>query len=379
MSSKIKLKHKLQEVRKKIDEIDTRLRELVAQRIKLLDKIAKVKSKLHIGVYDEKRELKIINNAVRHANQIGLDPIFAQSLMKVLINYTRRKERVLHRIYKKKILKRKLIVGILGPRGTFTEDAAMAYFPAAIELKSFQTIPEIFDAVEEGEISHGVVAIENSLEGSIGITLDSLLETDAKISGEIILPVIHCLAAKPGTKLENIKTIISHPHALAQVQQFIKNKFPKIELRQGLSTAEAAKFVSQSKSKNIAAICSKTAAKLYGLNVLAENIQEGDNITRFIILSKFDQKFTGDDKTSIVFGLKANRPGELYKILKEFAIRNINLTKIESRPSKRALGDYFFFVDMEGHAQERVIAEAFKNVRKKIAFLKVLGSYPKSK
>ncbi|MCS4541012.1 MAG: prephenate dehydratase [Euryarchaeota archaeon] len=375
-----KLSQKLEEIRRKIDSIDFQIRELIAQRIQLLYDIKKIKTKLRMEVYDEKRELEIIDKAIEHAKQLGIDPEFAQSLTRVLINYARRKEHLLHRQYKPRVKtkRKKLLVAILGPRGTFTEEAARYYFTDTIELKSFLTIPEIFNAVEEEKVEHGVVAVENSLEGSIGITLDSLLETNAKIYGEIVLPIIHCLAAKPNAKFENIKTIISHPQALAQTHQFLKGRFPRAELKQSPSTAEAAKSVAEGFTKDIAAICSKTAARLYGLKTLAESIQDGENFTRFIVLSKTGQKRVKNSKTSVVFGLKSNRPGELYRALGEFAARNINLTKIESRPSKRALGDYFFFVDMEGYVREPIIEEALRSLEKKVAFLKVLGSYPKA-
>lgn len=257
-------------------------------------------------------------------------------------------------------------IGYLGPKGTFTEEAAIKLKKfEKCKLLSFDSIVEVLDAVDKNKIDKGVVPIENSIEGSVGITLDLLaFEYNLCIYREIIIPINHCLITNKGVKLSDIEVICSHPHSLAQCRKFIEKLGLKIRSFQ--STAAAAKFI---KGKlNYAAIAPKRAAKLYNLHVIQENIQDyKNNFTRFIVVAKRDHEFTGDDKTSIVFSLE-DKPGRLYEVLKEFAKRNINLTKIESRPLKLGLGRYIFFLDFEGHRKENKIVDVLDAVSKKNAF-----------
>ncbi|MEM2924169.1 MAG: prephenate dehydratase [Methanocellales archaeon] len=265
-----------------------------------------------------------------------------------------------------------MIIGILGPEGTFSEKAAKTWRRNA-KLKYFDDIPEIFKEVSEGRINFAIVPIENSLEGSVIATLNLLLEFDLKIAGEIVIPIDHCLLSKG--KLTNIKVIVSHPQALAQCSKFLRMKFPNVELRAVGSTAHAAKLAME--FEEVAAVASEEAGRKYGLNVLMRDIQnERENYTRFVILARGVPKPGIKNKTSIVVHLKENRPGALYEFLGVFAKRNINLTKIESRPSKKALGDYLFFIDFEGYIKDRVVVEALDEARGMVDWLKILGSYP---
>lgn len=230
------------------------------------------------------------------------------------------------------------------------------------------------ESVSNGETSLGIVPIENSIEGPVGITLDSLAHKfDLKIYKEIIIPINQNLIVNPGTRMEDIEDVYSHSQAIAQCQEFIREH--GIQPHYAVSTARASKDIIGHKNK--AAIGNKVAAELYGLEILMPNIQDVDNNeTRFVVVSKQDHEPTGNDKTSIIFSIYEDKPGGLYDILGIFQKNNINLTKIESRPSKKGLGKYLFFVDFNGHKNEEVIQNILDEIGEKTYFLKVLGSYP---
>ncbi len=269
-------------------------------------------------------------------------------------------------------------VGVLGPRGTYAELAARSHFGEKIEVMLYPMITDVAEAVARGDIQVGVIPIESLREGSVGEALDALAWTDIKIQAEVVVPISHSLLGVPGAKLVKITQVLSHPQALAQCREFLRKNLPKAELIEMTSTAKAAEQVGKLKQPHMAAIGPKALANLYGLEVLHDDIQSGEmNTTRFLCLAKEDSKPTGRDKTSIVFYTTQDRSGILHEILGEFAVRNINLTKIESRPSKKALGDYLFFIDFEGHREDAKVKEALEGVKRKTAMLKVLGSYPK--
>ncbi len=272
------------------------------------------------------------------------------------------------------IVKTIMILGLLGPEGTFSEKAANKWDPTA-ELRYFESVSDVVKAVVDEYVDYGVVPIENSLEGSVGVTLDALIEYDVKIAGEVVVPIRHCLLAKG--KISEIRAILSHPQALAQCRHSIKNRFGEIEMIEMMSTALAAKRASE--SKEMAAIASEKSAAKYGLNILLRDLQnQKENYTRFIVIGKITPEPTSKDKTSVVVYLQKDRPGALYKMLGELASRNINLTKIESRPTKKALGDYLFYIDLEGHIMDEKVQEALKAVEIEAGMLRVLGSYPKA-
>ena len=269
-------------------------------------------------------------------------------------------------------------VGILGPRGTYTEIAARKHFGEDIEPVTYTLITDVAEAVEEGEVPLGVIPIESLREGTIGETLDALAWLDIKVNAEIVLKIIHHLLGVEGADLDGIKQVLSHPQALAQCRKFTREKLPDAEMISVTSTAKAAKQVSKMREPYMAAIGSDGLADLYDLEILQEDIQTGkEDETRFVCIGKEDNEATGEDKTSIVFYTKQDRPGILHEILQEFAKRKINLTKIESRPSKEALGDYLFFVDLEGHRTDEPVKEALDSIEPKVATLKIIGSYPK--
>ncbi len=229
-------------------------------------------------------------------------------------------------------------------------------------------------SVADGESEYGIVPIENSIEGPVGITLDSLAHKfDLKIYNEIIIPINQNLIVNPGATMSDIEDVYSHSQAIAQCQEFIQKN--KIQPHYAVSTANAAKNIVGDKTK--AAIGNSKAAELYNLEILKANIQDTDNNeTKFVVLSKEDHEPTGADKTSIIFSIYEDKPGGLYNILGIFQKNDINLTKIESRPSKKGLGKYLFFVDFEGHRNDAVIENIIKEIDKNTYFLKILGSYP---
>jgi prephenate dehydratase len=262
-------------------------------------------------------------------------------------------------------------IGFFGPAGTFTEKAA---FLLQGETVAFDTITEVFDAVESGKVDVGVVPIENSIEGSVGLTLDLLVhQYSLKIKREIVLPISHHLLLNPDADLEDIEVVYSHSQALSQCRKFLEKM--GVAVSAVSSTAAAAELILG--NKNAAAIGTPRAAEIYGLKIAAENIQDHrNNTTRFVVVDQDDYPPTGKDKTSVVFYLLKDRPGGLYDILGEFARAKVNLTKIESRPSKEKLGSYIFFVDLEGHRKDREIENVLNNIKSKVGYIKVLGSYP---
>ncbi|MDR3290695.1 MAG: prephenate dehydratase [Methanobrevibacter sp.] len=261
-------------------------------------------------------------------------------------------------------------IAFLGPKGTFTHEVASSL---GENLSSYCSISSVLKAVENKKCDVGIVPIENSIEGPVGITLDLLVHSKLFIQGEIIFPINHNLIAKKGNKISDIKYVYSHSQALAQCQNYLENRGMKPLFT--LSTAAATKLIAE--KDNSAAIGSLKAAQLYDLNVLDKNIQDMDNNeTRFIVLSRDKALKSENNKTSILFETYQDSPGELYYILGFFANNNINLTKIESRPSKEGLGKYIFFVDFEGHEDDKKIKEILGEIKIRTYFMKVLGSYP---
>lgn len=271
------------------------------------------------------------------------------------------------------MMKRGKKIGYLGPEGTFSQEAVLTIAKNYTELIAFSTIINIFESLENGEIDEAVVPIENSTEGSVLITLDALTHFDVKIKKEIILPIQQNILLQKGQKLDNITLICSHQQALAQCRNYI-NKLGK-QVHATESTANAARYVTE--ISTAAVIGSKSLAQKYNLEVIDTNIQDyQNNVTRFCLLSDCDEEVpTGNDKTSIIISLKDDKPGGLYTVLKEFATNKINLTKIESRPSKEGMGKYIFYIDFEGHHKEDKIRETTTKLEEKVKFMKILGSY----
>jgi prephenate dehydratase len=274
-------------------------------------------------------------------------------------------------------------VAFLGPPGTFSEEALLSQPDlAAAKPVAIRSITEVITEVDQGRAELGVVPIENAIEGSVTATLDTLAfeaSPDVLIQREIVLPIDMHLCAPPGTRLTDITTVVSIPHATAQCRDWLSRKLPGVAVEAANSTAEAARVVASTKptGKTVrASISNALAAKLYGLDILAEDIEDHpDNETRFVVIGAGIPPRTGHDKTTIVVFQSQDRPGSLLDILGEFAVRAVNLTKLESRPTKRGLGHYCFFMDCEGHICDELVADVLRNLAAKHT-VRFLGSYP---
>ncbi|MCW4015557.1 MAG: prephenate dehydratase [Candidatus Bathyarchaeota archaeon] len=268
-------------------------------------------------------------------------------------------------------------VAFQGELGAYSERAVYSFFGQSAEVKPCESFDDVFENVKNGNINYGVVPIENSVEGSVNRTYDLFLEYDLKVCGEIIIKVSHCLIAHKGTRINQIKTVYSHPQALAQCRKFLEQH--KLKAISTFDTAGSVKMIKEENLMDAAAIASERAAQIYDMPILAREIQDTkNNSTRFFVLDKQDSPYSGEDKTSIIFATKSI-PGALYKILGEFADRNINLTKIESRPTKQTPWEYHFYLDFEGHRTDKQCQEALESIKDKTVFTKILGSYKAAK
>jgi chorismate mutase/prephenate dehydratase len=267
-------------------------------------------------------------------------------------------------------------IAFQGERGAFSEDAAAMLFGKDVDFLPCMRLKEVFEFVSRDRVEFGVVPLENSQAGSINDTYDLLLAYPLNMFAEAILKVSHCLMALPGEKLADIATIYSHPQALAQCDEFLSRL--TADIVPTYDTAGSAKMIKEKKLRNCAAVASKRAADLYGLEILALEIETNvNNYTKFVAISKQKAEPAQRNKTSLVFAVE-HEPGSLYEILGVFATRNINLTKLESRPSRTKPWEYVFYADFEGHQNGQVYQEAIRELQTKAAFVKILGSYPQA-
>lgn len=264
-------------------------------------------------------------------------------------------------------------VGYLGPEGTFSNEAVLKVSGTDSLIVPFDSIWDVFEALVCDEIDEAVLPIENSTEGSVSITLDALSKYDLKIKAELYLPIKHNLLVQKGKTLSDIRVICSHSQALAQCRTYLNNLH--IPVHSMPSTSNAARYVTE--LSTAAAVGNEILSRKYNLEILEHDIQDYDNnVTRFVVVSKVDvEEIVPDSKTSIIIALNGDRPGGLYEVLRVFALNHINLTKIESRPSKQGIGKYIFFIDFEGHRNETHIVETLDAIEEKVKFFKILGSY----
>lgn len=272
-------------------------------------------------------------------------------------------------------------IGYLGPEGSFSHEAASRWAGrqgGGTVLEAFGDLPSLFSAAERGSVAQAVCPLENSLEGSVTLSLDLWLHESTLVQvGEIVLEVRQWLLARPGVQLHQIERILSHPQALAQCRRTLRSLLPGAAIEHAPSTAEAARRVAAS-DRPWAAVASGEAAARYGLAVAFGPVQDGDpNATRFGVLARGWPQPTGHDRTSLVVGSLSDRPGLLRDLLAEFADRGINLSRIESRPSREGMGRYLFLIDLEGHASEPPVAAALAAVRRHVGYFRLLGSYPR--
>jgi len=352
----------LEDLRRKIDETDAKIVELIAERIRSAEQIGREKRKQGKQIEDAEREQRVLENVRRVAGEQNISVERIESIYRQIVTISKSVEGIL--------------VAFQGEIGAYSEEAAFHFFGPSIQVKPCESLDDVFRVVEQGETHFGVVPIENSLEGSISRVYDLLLDSSLRVWSETELRVIHCLIASPAARLDLVKRVYSHPQALGQCRAFLKHL--DCELIPTYDTAGSVKMIKEQGITDGAAIAGTRAAEIYGMKILAREIEDNpNNFTRFFILAKQDSPPTGNDKTSIVFSVK-HKPGSLYEFLKELSDRNINLTKIESRPTRQRPWEYNFYLDFDGHHEDETSREALASLEKTSLFLKVLGSYPKA-
>ena len=354
-------KRQLKALREKIQSIDEKIVRLINKRAEEVVKIGEIKEKLGEDFYHPGQE-KAVYDRIRALNK---GPIGQQALQA---------------IYREVMsgclaLEKKLIIAYLGPPATFTHQAALSRFGTSVEYLAAPSINDVFSEVETDHADYGVVPIENSTEGAINNTLDMFVTSNARICAEIFLRICHSLMARKGSKAD-IKRIYSKAEVYGQCKIWLRANLPNAEFVETSSTTRAAEIASE--EEGASAIASELAARIYGLKTVARSIEDiHSNLTRFLVIGRNLTDKSGDDKTSLMFTTK-DRVGSLYETLGVFRKHNINLSMIESRPSRKKAWDYYFFTDFQGHNTDEFIVEAIRDLEKKCDFVKILGSYPRS-
>ena len=360
-------KDQLNALRLRIDSLDEKILELISERARCAQDVARVKMQsLPEGekpvFYRPEREAWVLKH-IMDRNKGPLDNEEMARLFREIMSSCL-------------ALEQPLKVAYLGPEGTFTQAAALKHFGHAVISAPMAAIDEVFREVAAGAVNFGVVPVENSTEGAVNHTLDSFLEHDMVICGEVELRIHHHLLVGDTTKTDNITRIYSHAQSLAQCRKWLDSHYPNVERVAVSSNADAAKRV---KSEwNSAAIAGDMAASLYGLTKLCEKIEDRpDDSTRFLIIGSQEVPPTGDDKTSIIVSMR-NKPGALHELLVPFHNNGIDLTRIETRPSRSGKWTYVFFIDFVGHHRDPLIKDVLEKINQEAVALKVLGSYPKA-
>jgi chorismate mutase/prephenate dehydratase len=354
---------KLEELRARIDGVDAKLLKLISARARYAAEVAKVKGAAapNSGFYRPEREARILRRVISDnpgpLTQETMARLFREIMSACLA------------------LEQTLRVAYLGPEGTFTQLAALKHFGHAVETRPLESIDQVFREVEAGACDYGVVPIENSIEGVVTHTLDMFMNSSLKISGEVELRIHHHLLSSTG-KLGDVRRIYSHQQSLAQCRRWLDSHLLGAERVPVSSNAEAARRAAG--EPEAAAIAGEAAAEIYGLRIIARNIEDDpDNTTRFLVIGRHSIPPSGDDKTSLLFSMP-NRAGALYSMLACFAENGVSMARIESRPARRGMWEYVFFVDVEGHAEDAKVAAALRELEKKASLVKLLGSYPRA-
>lgn len=345
-------------LRKKINKIDGRVVSLLNERAKISQAIGKEKFKSNKSIYSPDRETEVIRR-IRALSKAPMTPEALEAIYREVMSCSLSLEKIKE-------------VATLGTDGAYTYAAAKKKFGSQVKYKSCKSIPEVFLSVERGDCDHGVVPIENSTEGAVTHTLDHFVDSDLKICSQILHPIRHNLLSK--ARFDRIQKIYSNPQVFGQCRYWLLENLPNAKEIFVASTTEAAHMAAR--EKNAAAIASARAGELHKLPILEKNIQDNKhNTTRFFVIAHQDAPPTGHDKTSILFSIK-DRVGALYNMIKPFYVNKINLTRIESRPSKKQAWDYYFFVDFEGHRLDKNVQKALSHLEDMCKYLKILGSYP---
>jgi len=350
---------RLFELRGEIDRIDHELVELLQKRLDIAKKIGVEKERVSHQPLDVAREREVLKNILKINKGIfppdGLKAIFSE-----IISTCRN-------------VQRSQRIGYLGPETTFTHMAACKFFGHSPEFVPLHNITEVFEEVERRRIDSGVVPLENSIEGTVALALDGLHDFKVKVVGEVYLLISHDLMNRSG-RIDKIKRVLSHPHALAQCKGWLRKNLPSVPTEEVVSTAQAARWAAV--DPDAAAIASPLAAQTYDLQIVAKSIEDyAGNTTRFLVLGHHCPRPSGKDKTSLLLSLE-DRPGSLFRLLKPLAEKGINLTKIQSRPVKDEPWRYLFYVDIAGHIEDPVVKEGVEAIREGCTFLTWLGSYP---
>ena len=351
----------IQQYRQSIDRIDDEILRLLNERSKNVVEIGKLKkqSDTEANLHTPGREAEIVDRLMRQ-NQGPFPNDAIRTVYREIMSASLS-------------LEGPQTVAYLGPRATFTHLACIQKFGESAQYVPVNSIKDVFNEVERGRANFGVVPIENSTEGVVNHTLDMFVDSSLLIYGEVLQEVSHHLLSK-ADRSEDIKKIYSHPHAIAQCRNWLETNLPHVPVSEVPSTARAAELCVDDLSG--AAIASELAGQLYGLKVLKARIEDNiNNFTRFLVLSQKPSERTGKDKTSVMLSVK-DKVGALYELLRPFASHGINMTKIESRPSRRKAWEYIFFVDIEGHLEEDRVKKALEEIKGRCLFLKILGSYP---
>jgi chorismate mutase/prephenate dehydratase len=349
----------LPEHRKAIDKLDEQLVKLLSERTRHVLSIGEIKQKAGEEIYAPHRERAVLDRVAK----LNPGPMTADQLRAI---YREIMSSAL-------ALEKTLSIAYLGPEATFTHQAAIRRFGSSLKYVPVKTIADIFTEVQKGRADYGVVPVENSTEGVVTHTLDMFVDSDLKIVSQSILAIQYCLASIGGS-IKNIKRLHVHPQALGQCRRWIQQNLPGAEILEASSNARSAELAS--KDKEAAAVTGFLAAEKYGLHILEQDIQDNAaNATRFLVLGRQCGPPTGHDRTSLMISV-TDKVGALHEALAAFRRAKINLTKIESRPSKRKAWEYFFFIDCDGHAQDKKVARAIQNLGEHCNFVKILGSYP---
>lgn len=348
----------LEELRAAVDSVDDRILDLLRERADLVEEIGRLKGKTGEAYYAPEREEALLRR-LSAANRSRLPESSLRAIYREILSGMRGLEQT-------------ITVAYLGPRTTFSHEAAARHFGSAVQFAPERSIGEVFEAVERGRAHYGVVPIENSREGAIGATLDRLADTDARICAQIFLPVdLNLLGRCP---LDAVRRIYSHPQPFGQARRWLSEHLPAAECVEVSSTARAAELAAA--EEGAAAIAGGMAGEEFGLPVLAPSIQDAaTNVTRFFVIGKKSARPSGRDKTSVMFVVK-DQPGALVQALEPFRRAGISLSRIESRPSKRRPWEYYFFADLAGHADEAPVNRALEDLAGVCSFTKILGSYP---
>jgi chorismate mutase/prephenate dehydratase len=351
----------LEELRKKIDELDRKLVRLLNERARVVVEIGKLKNKTDKPVYAPDREKEVLAR-IAEANEGPLPDKCLVAIWRELMSGSF-------------VLERPLRIGYLGPGGSFSHTAAMLKFGQSVEYEPITDITSIFDEVSKGHCDLGLAPVENSMGGGVIETLDALIDSDVKVCAEVLMAIHHNLLGN--CLLEEVEKIYSKPEVFAQCRNWLSATFKEAQTVPVASTAKAAQIAAE--EPKAAAIGSKIAAELYGLRVICENIEDiANNITRFLIISREDARPTGEDKTAILFST-AHKTGALVDVLDVFKRYEINMTNIESRPSRKREREYYFFVDCLGHRTDKNVREGLEESRKHCLQLSILGSFPRAK